>query len=677
MVVFADQSGIVTFWATMKRGLSTFLEDLAFAMNSGTWKDFRDFFTPAGEGESKITVRRLEQEKKAADEIKFLTEFEFKTSEQREKILTEEINKLTELQLKDKKIIEERKANYDELSVQELRDINVQRTNLKKDIDERALIIKKLGQVQVRIDEQSKLPKTDAFLAEKEQKRREAEERKAEAAARKAEALLEKQRRDAEEIIKNTNKLQLAEAELAFTRGAQTVENEIAFENRKLEIITEGFNLRQKLYDSDSADYNALQAEKVEAEISTLEKIRKIQETAARQREKDSKEVLRRRKGRQDVADAEFDLEEQVKINVIRTDPKLSDEQKEDALYRIRQRAFTREIADKQSQLERFTEMDEEYFNRKGEIIDLEKKMIEDQGNHEVEVFERTKKRKEELQDQWIEFAQDSANSLFDIGGQYIERDIDRLERQKDRELEFAGQNAQARGLIEESYQKRIAELKRRGAIFDRVQALFNIAIDTAQAVQKATREFPLTAGQPFAGYAIAQGAVQAALVLAQPLPTYKKGRRGGKEEWALVNEEGPELIGRPGRMRIEADGRLTVTKLKAGEDVHTYHETKKIFERELQTEKIVENRTSKDFMHSLLHGTGVVLGYEAAKQHSTADKNNNIDGRALVQGVVNAIREIPAADVHFDDHGFRKFWRNRHHRIEDMNSRNKIGGEG
>lgn len=83
-------------------------------------------------------------------------------------------------------------------------------------------------------------------------------------------------------------------------------------------------------------------------------------------------------------------------------------------------------------------------------------------------------------------------------------------------------------GLIsEQQYASELAAIKRRQARADKANALFNIAINTAQAI---TAAVSTVGGAVLVPFITALGAAQAAAVLAQPIPKFAKGGEvGGK----------------------------------------------------------------------------------------------------------------------------------------------------
>jgi len=78
----------------------------------------------------------------------------------------------------------------------------------------------------------------------------------------------------------------------------------------------------------------------------------------------------------------------------------------------------------------------------------------------------------------------------------------------------------------EEAAEKRIAAIRKRADIATRAKALYEIFVNTRRAVMavKADATIPEAAKPPLIVQTIALGGIQAAAVLAQPLPKYKKG---------------------------------------------------------------------------------------------------------------------------------------------------------
>ena len=233
--------------------------------------------------------------------------------------------------------------------------------------------------------------------------------------------------------------------------------------------------------------------------------------------------------------------------------------------------------------------------------------------------------------------------------------------------------NTAARARIEENYQKKILALKRKQAIFDKLQAVFDIGISTAIAVSKAIAKTPETFGMPFSAYAIAQGLVQTAVVLAKPLPKYEKGRKGGRAEWALVNEKGAELIEKNGRLRVANKGKKGVAFLEEGESVKTAEQTKTFID------KMSESNDHNRFIDSLLEGTGIVRRSEQDKTDKIANAiaASYMSEQTLSTAFGSALSKLPFTYFEFAEKGIKQFAKTMSSKTELINSRNTMGGNG
>lgn len=96
-----------------------------------------------------------------------------------------------------------------------------------------------------------------------------------------------------------------------------------------------------------------------------------------------------------------------------------------------------------------------------------------------------------------------------------------------------------------------IAEEKRKQAIANKLLGIFNIGINTAEAVIKTEAELGFILAAPLIPFIIALGAIQAAAVAAQPLPKFHKGRLAqidASEEMAIIRKD--ETIFNPDQSR-------------------------------------------------------------------------------------------------------------------------------
>ena len=155
----------------------------------------------------------------------------------------------------------------------------------------------------------------------------------------------------------------------------------------------------------------------------------------------------------------------------------------------------------------------------------------------EKRIAEEKKKTEKEIFDKSVELV----NELFSINSAISEARIAKLEEDAAVEIKLAGDDVQYKIGIEKKLADAIAKEKRKQAIADKAAALFNIAINTAQAIAKASPNPVLIA------LAIAVGAIQAGIVAARPIPKFEKGGivKGPRhyQGGVLAELEGDEFI--------------------------------------------------------------------------------------------------------------------------------------
>ncbi len=172
----------------------------------------------------------------------------------------------------------------------------------------------------------------------------------------------------------------------------------------------------------------------------------------------------------------------------------------------------------------------------------------------------------------------DLTNAIFDARIANIDNEISKNNEFYDSQIEQAGNNERQKKLLEDERDRKNKELEKKrqkeaykAAVFNKVMALAEIAINTAVSISKVAGQTGIGSAFLIPGF-IALGAIQAAAVLAAPLPKYKHGRKDGPDEFAIVGDGGrSEIIS-------DADGsnpRLTpkvptLTFLRKKERVHS-----------------------------------------------------------------------------------------------------------
>lgn len=134
-----------------------------------------------------------------------------------------------------------------------------------------------------------------------------------------------------------------------------------------------------------------------------------------------------------------------------------------------------------------------------------------------------------------MEIGQELTNTLMKQSEARFNAEYSRLEQQKNIAIAFAGNSATAKAEIERQYEEKRKSIQRRQAEAEKKQAMFNIAINTAQAVM-ATLGKAGFAGIPLSVIVGAIGATQLAMVASQEIPAFAEGgvHEGGK---MLIND--------------------------------------------------------------------------------------------------------------------------------------------
>lgn len=197
--------------------------------------------------------------------------------------------------------------------------------------------------------------------------------------------------------------------------------------------------------------------------------------------------------------------------------------------------------------------------------------------------IKQTRKNLEEL----LEFIGKSSQAITDLGDAVFDRKIENInaeinaEKDKyDRLIGLAANNKdeQVRLQTEKDAKIKALEDKRlkeeqKKAKFDKANALVQIAINTALAAMKAAAQ---TGVGSFVTVPliIALGAVQAAAVLAQPIPKYKDGlKSASKDHIGLINDGGKQEFIERGNSILTTTTKDAIVNLKKGDTVHKSYE--------------------------------------------------------------------------------------------------------
>lgn len=245
-----------------------------------------------------------------------------------------------------------------------------------------------------------------------------------------------------------------------------------------------------------------------------------------------------------------------------------------------------------------------ESASAKKSILEKERELQRQLTQEEIREIQEKHEIEKQLNSIKYDILNTSVQGFFEIQQANFQREREQLQASKDYEIQLAGDNDEAKKRIEKEYEKRQKELRIREAKAQKAESLFSIGINTARAIVATLAQTPPPAGIPLAVAMGVLGAVQAAIVLAKPLPQYAKGKNKGDsyEGYALVGEAGAELVERNGQMQYF--DKPTVTYTDPNTKVYTASETSRILANQsTDTSRILRtvksNNDSADKLHS------------------------------------------------------------------------------
>ena len=288
--------------------------------------------------------------------------------------------------------------------------------------------------------------------------------------------------------------------------------------------------------------------------------------------------------------------------------------------------------------------------------------VIENARTRAEKILEIEKDKNEKMQEYGealFHASMDLINTLFEAQAIKLEERAAQLQSDHENELNLAGNTAGAKEKIDREYadkhaavKKEQMELARKQAIFNKAVAVGEIAVNTAMAVTSilstggGTRyaDFGISAGI-LTAMVVALGAVQAATVLAQPIPKFAKGTKsvqGGTPgmdsvlAWLMPKE----------RVITVGTSREYGTTLDAVQD------------------RRIPAHALNEFTERYLKFGDMMLRPAAMLPHPMAGGADN--GNALL----DAIAERPVQQTIFDENGVTEFVHHKGTRTQSLNKR-------
>lgn len=262
------------------------------------------------------------------------------------------------------------------------------------------------------------------------------------------------------------------------------------------------------------------------------------------------------------------------------------------------------------------------------------------------------------------EIAKAAMQSFTDYSNEASERRIESYRKEKENDLAIAGDNEEAKKAIEDRYNENVKREKEKQARANKLNAMFEIGINTAIAASKVIGQTGLF-GIPLVPIVVGLGLAQLALVAAKPIPQFFKGTTYSPEGPAEVAERGPELVEYPtGQKKLFKDRQ--VTYLPKGSKVYTALQTQKLLER-------MEIERQLDINSTIAGNISSGKRQHDIETLALAMNMSKADSGEIAEAVALAISKLPITNWSVDERGFSKSVVTKNSRITYLNNKNSL----
>lgn len=267
-----------------------------------------------------------------------------------------------------------------------------------------------------------------------------------------------------------------------------------------------------------------------------------------------------------EIAQQEYDIAK------LKSDERISLEKHKAEMVLANSKSTWRE---KQQAQQRIWELEHQKLDEEGDLLkfQLENNLIsvteyedavldlkESKRQLDLERMREKAQAEKEIQKAVFDFGIRLMQLSFDFRRDKLQQELEDLENHYVVAKEGAKKRADQEFITEQALAKKKLEIRQKQARAEKAQALFQIAINTAQAIMRIWADVPKfdfgASTTALTAIASALGAAQAIAVASKPLPKYAKGRKGGPGEFAMVGELGPEIMWVPDGASIIPNGK-------------------------------------------------------------------------------------------------------------------------
>jgi tape measure domain-containing protein len=230
------------------------------------------------------------------------------------------------------------------------------------------------------------------------------------------------------------------------------------------------------------------------------------------------------------------------------------------------------------------------------------------------------------------EIAQEAFNYIANLSNQRFQSQYENLAKEKEVALMFAGESASAREEVERQFEEKQKAIRKREFQAQKRMALFNIAVNGAQAIIATLARTPLPFGLPLVLATSALTAVQLGVVASQKIPEFWKGTDNAPEGLALTQERGREII-------TDSRGNIKSLGSDKGAELTYLNKGDKVF----NTDKTMEMLMFDNSLNNMLNNSGISM------------PNIEVNTPKLdLQPVIDAIKNKDSVVFNYDQNGAR-----------------------
>jgi len=201
------------------------------------------------------------------------------------------------------------------------------------------------------------------------------------------------------------------------------------------------------------------------------------------------------------------------------------------------------------------------------ELAKLEREMATTTADWQIAENERSAEARLKKEQELQAALQELGLAAFDFSAQLIQMNYDAQKAALNQQLadldkfyttdaEAAKKNSNLKLISEEERARREADIKNKQAKLDKDNAIAMALMNAAQSIIKVFATTGPPASFVLAGITAALTAIQIAAIKNQKIPQYAKGRTGGKGEYAMVGERGPEIVWLPPKADVYPNGK-------------------------------------------------------------------------------------------------------------------------